>query len=129
MTFSATGSTITYSAAYNTFSAASFNGFSFSNLQFADSGTVATATLSSATNFPGLVQSDIAIGGGAVFVNLQDINTSGDPASFVLTLSEAAAPPPSVPEPGSFLLIACAILLLPAARFWRSDHGVVTHRE
>jgi len=116
VSFSATGTTITFSqdccALYGT---ATFNGYEFSNLDFADSGTAASATLGSLSGFAELTQSDVSIVGGDVFVNLQGLDVGGAGA-FTLTLTETGGSTSAVPEPAPALLAGCGLLVMLAAR-------------
>jgi len=114
VTFSATSGAISFSqGCCIDYSSAAFNGYEFSNLDFADSGTLASATLGSISGFAQLTQSDVTIVSGDIFVNLQEfVDPSG--GSFTLTLTETSGGT-TVPEPGTAVFAGSALLAMLAA--------------
>lgn len=90
--FTVASTSISYAAdAGLTYDAATFNGFDFTGLTFADGGSLMGVTLTGST-IPGLTSSDVSFTGHSVEINLEDLAVSGD---FTLNLVEGRA----VPEP------------------------------
>lgn len=109
VTFSATATTIAFSQdCCVDYTTAAFNGFEFSDLDFADSGTVSAATLTSVSGIAPLTQSDVSIVSGDIFVNLEGFE-QGDAASFTLTLNETGGST-ATPEPGPATLVGGGLI-------------------
>jgi PEP-CTERM motif len=105
-TFSIDASTISLSedccAPYNS---VAFNGYSFTGITFADSGSIGGVSLTS-SNMAGISFADITFGANSIFINLEGVTEGLDPnpGVFTLTVTEGA-----VPEPASFLMLGTAL--------------------
>ena len=106
-TFSVGTSSISYSALFPSgpYLDASFDGFDFTGLTFADGGSLTGFTLT--TNIPGLTDSDVTFGSNFIEVNLAGLSVNGD-----FTLDLISSPTVSTPEPSSFLLLGLGLLAL-----------------
>ena len=102
--FSVTTTSIIYAASGSgeVYKHPSFNGFDFTGLTFADSGSLLSVSLTGNT-ISGLTSSDVSFTANSVEVNLEGLSVDG---TFTLNLSESAG---SVPEPGSLALMAAAL--------------------
>jgi hypothetical protein len=104
--FSIDASTINESESCCTsYSAAAFNGYSFTGITFADAGSIGGVVLTSA-NMAGIDPSDVTFTANSIFLNLQGVAVGANPlpGSFTLTVTEAA-----VPEPASFLMLGTTL--------------------
>jgi hypothetical protein len=105
--FTVTSTSITYTGAnYDSLfdTGAAFDGFEFTGVTFADSGSLSGVTISGDTI--GIDSSEVSFTGNSVEVNLATFPIDG---SFTLNLSENGTTS-SVPEPGSLGLVGTALL-------------------
>jgi hypothetical protein len=106
-----TPTTISLSEQCCTFYAAeTFNGFLFTNLTFADGGSLGSVTLS-ASNMPGISPADVTVAAQSISINLQGVTVGSNSAAgvFTLTLSEA-------PELSTWLLLGGGLAALGLVR-------------
>jgi PEP-CTERM motif len=111
VTFGITSTSITYSAGGSSsagYAPATFNGFDFTGLTFADSGSLQSFILG--TNIAGLTSSDVSFTTNSIEINLTGRPVNGN---FTLALNES---PSAVPEPGSLLLFAIGLGALAGIR-------------
>jgi len=101
--FGVTSASITYVAADIgvPYASATFNGFDFTGLTFADAGSLASFGL--VTNIAGLTSADVSFTGNSIEINLQGLPADG---TFTLNLSETGS---STPEPGSLIPVGAAL--------------------
>ena len=101
--FSVASTSISYLAANSgsTYSIGAFNGFDFTGLTFADSGSLVSFGL--VTNIAGLTAADVSFTAHSIEINLEGLAVDG---AFTLNLSESAS---SVPEPGFLAPVGAAL--------------------
>jgi hypothetical protein len=106
-TFSITANTIGLSEQCCTsYTADPFNGYSFTNVNFADGGFIGGVILAS-SNMAGILASDITFTGHSILINLQGVGVGAaanqSPGTFTLTVAEA-------PEPGSLAMLGASLV-------------------
>jgi hypothetical protein len=103
VSFGVTTTSIVYAASgIEEYVDTSFNGFDFTALTFADSGSLVSVSLDSNT-VSGLTSSNVSSTANSVEVNLEGLAGNG---TFTLDLTESAG---SVPEPASLALMAAGL--------------------
>ena len=90
-----------------------FNGFVFSNIEFADGGSIGGVALSS-SDMGGISASDVSFTANTISINLEGVavGSGGSPGVFTLAVTET-------PEPSSWLLLGAALAAVAVARGFR----------